>query len=47
MAEIGTSELARRLGVSRQRINELARLGKIAKAGPGRWDPEKVARQLA
>ncbi len=46
MAEIGKNELARRLGVSRQRINELARLGKITKVGRGRWDPEQVARQL-
>jgi hypothetical protein len=43
---IGTSELAARLSISRQRVNELGRLGKITREPDGRWDPAKVAAAL-
>jgi hypothetical protein len=43
---IGTSELAARLGISRQRVNELGRLGKITREPDGKWDPAKVAAAL-
>ncbi len=46
MATIGTSELANHLGISRQRVNELGRLGKIHRVADGGWDLEDVRRQL-
>ncbi len=43
MAErIRTGELAKRLGVSRQRVNDLAREGKLTRDPDGLWDPDKV-----
>ena len=30
------------LGISRQRVNELGRLGKIPREADGRWNPERV-----
>jgi hypothetical protein len=45
-ATVGTSQLAAQLGISRQRINELARKGKVQRERDGRWDPEKVKAAL-
>ena len=36
---MGTNEFAALLGISRQRVNELAREGVIPKSGRGRFDP--------
>ncbi len=46
MPTIGTTELAKRLGISRQRINELGRLGKITREADGQRDLDAVTRQL-
>lgn len=41
-----TSELAALLGISRQRVNELGRAGKITREADGNWNPDRVARDL-
>jgi len=41
-----SSELAAALGISRQRVNELGRKGKIQREADGRWDAGKVAAAL-
>ena len=43
---IGTQELAGILGISRQRINELGRKGKIERETDGKWDVAKVREAL-
>lgn len=43
---VGSTELAKILGISRQRVNELGRLGKITRNADNSWDVETVARQL-
>ncbi len=44
---IGTGELAKRLGISRQRVNDLAREGKLTREADGRWDPDRAMDELA
>jgi len=45
MAErVGTGELAKRLGISRQRVSDLAKEGKLTREPDGQWD---VARAMA
>ena len=44
---IGTGDLAKALGISRQRINELARKGKITREPDGMWELEKVRGEMA
>jgi hypothetical protein len=44
--KLGTTALAKLLGISRQRVNELGRLGKISREKDGRWNLEKVQAQL-
>ena len=39
---VSTSTVARSLGISRQRVNELARKGRITRETDGRWDLSKV-----
>ena len=39
---ISTPNIAKMLGISRQRVNELGRLGKIPREADGRWNPERV-----
>ena len=39
---VGTAELAKILGISPQRVNELGRKGKIARRPDGKWDVEAV-----
>ncbi len=41
-----TSELARQLVISRQRVNKLGRLGKIQREPDGKWDVTKVQAAL-
>lgn len=43
---IGTGDLAKVLKISRQRINQLEKKGKITREADGKWDPETVANQL-
>jgi hypothetical protein len=43
---VGTTELANALGISRQRVNELGRMGKITREADGKWDLKKVHAQL-
>ena len=43
---VGSTELAKILGISRQRVNELGRLGKITRNADGSWDVATVTRQL-
>jgi chromatin segregation and condensation protein Rec8/ScpA/Scc1 (kleisin family) len=43
---IRTTELARLLGISRQRVNELARMGKISRRPDGLWDAGRVRSEL-
>ncbi|MEN6606915.1 MAG: hypothetical protein ABFD60_06700 [Bryobacteraceae bacterium] len=43
---VGTSELATMLGISRQRVNELGRQGKISREPDGKWNPDKVRAAL-
>ncbi len=43
---VGTGELAKILGISRQRVNELGRLQKISREADGQWDLDKVRAQL-
>ncbi len=43
---VGTADLAAILGISRQRVNELGRQGKIAREPDGKWNPAKVAAAL-
>jgi|MudIll2142460700_1097286.scaffolds.fasta_scaffold02662_5 hypothetical protein len=47
MKTVGTTELAKQLGISRQRINELRRAGKIRREANGKWNPDKVRSQLS
>ena len=48
MAErIRTGELAKRLGVSRQRVNDLAREGKLTRDPDGLWDLDKARAELS
>jgi hypothetical protein len=44
--KINTTELARRLGISRQRVNELSRKGKLTRGPDGKWDPDKAHAEL-
>ncbi len=44
---IGTGELAKKLGISRQRVNDLAREGKLTREPDGRWDPGRAMDELA
>jgi hypothetical protein len=39
---ISTPELAKKLGISRQRVNELGRMGKIQREADGQWNLERV-----
>jgi hypothetical protein len=39
---VSTPIIAKMLGISRQRVNELGRLGKIPREADGRWNPERV-----
>ena len=41
-----STQLAAALGISRQRVNELGRKGKIHREADGNWDPAKVAAAL-
>ena len=43
---VKTAELARILGISRQRVNELSRKGKLTRGADGRWDPDKARTEL-
>ena len=43
---VKTAELARILGISRQRVNELSRKGKLTRGADGRWDPDKARAEL-
>lgn len=43
---ISTGSLAAALGISRQRVNELARKGKIPREADGKWNLEKVQKAL-
>ena len=43
---ISTVPLAAALGISRQRVNELARKGKIPREADGKWDLAKVQKAL-
>jgi hypothetical protein len=40
---LSTTQLAATLGISRQRVNELGRLGKIHREKDGNWDAAKVS----
>jgi hypothetical protein len=44
---IGIGELAKRLGISRQRVNDLAREGKLTREPDGRWDPDRAMDELS
>jgi hypothetical protein len=43
---VKTAELARILGISRQRVNELSRKGKLTRGTDGGWDPDKARAEL-
>ena len=43
---VSTTKLAAELGISRQRVNELARKGKIKREPDGNWDSDKVKTAL-
>ncbi len=43
---VGSGELAKILGISRQRVNELGRRQKITREPDGLWDLDKVRAQL-
>ncbi len=43
---VGSTELAKILGISRQRVNELGRRQKITREADGLWDLDKVRAQL-
>ncbi len=43
---VGSTELAKILGISRQRVNELGRRQKITREPDGLWDLDKVRAQL-
>ena len=43
---VSTPELAAAFGISRQRVNELGRKGKITREPDGRWDVDKVRAAL-
>jgi phage terminase Nu1 subunit (DNA packaging protein) len=43
---VSTPQLEQALGITRQRINELARKGKIPRGDRGKWDLEAVRRAL-
>jgi len=44
--KIGTKELAKQLGISRQRVNQLARLGKLTRGSDGKWDADRAKTEL-
>lgn len=44
---VSTGQLARLLGISRQRVNELGRKGKITREPDGRWNVAEVRATLA
>ncbi len=46
MASVGATALAKFLGVSRERVYQLLREGKITRNADGSFDPHAVARQL-
>ena len=48
MAErVGTGELAKRLGISRQRISDLAKEKKLTRESDGLWNVSRVRQELA
>ncbi len=47
MARVKTGKLAEMLGVSRQRIGDLAREGKLTRSADGRWDPDQARAELS
>jgi DeoR/GlpR family transcriptional regulator of sugar metabolism len=43
---VKTGELAKVLGISRQRVNELSRKGKLTRSADGKWDPDRARSEL-
>jgi hypothetical protein len=43
---VKTAELAKMLGISRQRVNELSRKGKLTRGADGKWDPDGARAEL-
>ena len=43
---VKTAELAKMLGISRQRVNELSRKGKLTRSADGKWDPDRARSEL-
>ena len=43
---VKTGELAKALGISRQRVNELSRKGKLTRSADGKWDPDRARSEL-
>jgi len=44
---VGTGELAKRLGISRQRVSDLAKEGKLTREPDGQWDVSRAMAELS